>query len=237
MLTDLLEKSKKIEAEGVFLGGPPNAFTRVGRNQLITLLDAGITPDSTLLDIGCGCLRGGYWLIHFLDKSNYFGIEPNKNMLDAGLRNLFNEDELLLKSPSFSHNENFDLSVFNRQFDFMVARSIFSHAAPNQILTMLDSFSSNSTSEGVFLASFVEAEDNGSQYSGITWVGKSHKDATPGIVKYKYEWFAEECRKRKLRVFEMYEDYGQKWLKIFKHGQLQTLINREPRPGKILSKQ
>jgi hypothetical protein len=56
----------------------------VGRNQLSILLRNGLIFDSRVLDVGCGVLRAGYWLIHFLDPDCYFGIEPNRVILTAG---------------------------------------------------------------------------------------------------------------------------------------------------------
>jgi hypothetical protein len=65
----LMERANELDAEGIFLGGPAKLFETAGRTLLITLLSEGLTPSSKVLDIGCGCLRGGYWLIHFLGKS------------------------------------------------------------------------------------------------------------------------------------------------------------------------
>ena len=51
-------------------------FHRLGREQLVTLLEHGLTESSYLLDIGCGNLRGGRWLIPLLAPGHYCGIEP-----------------------------------------------------------------------------------------------------------------------------------------------------------------
>src|SRR5262245_38683866 len=134
----LLDRANRLQAEGVFLGGPTQMFEAAGRNLLMTLLSEGLSPHSKVLDIGCGCLRGGYWLIHFLDEGCYFGIEPNVSMLDAGIRILLEPGLADLKKPRFDHNADFDFTVFKEKFDFLVARSIWSHASKQQIQTMLD---------------------------------------------------------------------------------------------------
>ena len=85
----LMERADKILAEGIFLGGRPARFEIAGRTLFISLLSEGLLPGSKVLDIGCGCLRGGYWLIHFLEQGNYCGIEPNQDMVNAGLKYLF----------------------------------------------------------------------------------------------------------------------------------------------------
>ncbi len=84
-MTTLLERARELQARGIFLGGPPSRFEIAGRKLLMTLLSEGLVPSSRVLDIGCGCLRGGYWLIHFLDEGRYFGIEPNTTMVEAGM--------------------------------------------------------------------------------------------------------------------------------------------------------
>jgi hypothetical protein len=45
-----------------------------------------------VLDVGCGALRVGYWLIHFLEPENYYGIEPKKRMLGTGRKALWLRD-------------------------------------------------------------------------------------------------------------------------------------------------
>jgi len=43
-----------------------------------------------LLDIGCGALCGGYWMINFLRPGCYFGVEPNTFMFEEGVKHLVN---------------------------------------------------------------------------------------------------------------------------------------------------
>ena len=38
------------------------------------------------LDIGCGSLRGGRHLIHYLNPYKYFGIDCNQSLVDLGRR-------------------------------------------------------------------------------------------------------------------------------------------------------
>ena len=87
-MTTLFERAAALERGGVFLGGPLHLFETAGRLQLQILLKEGLYPDSKVLDVGCGCLRGGYWLIHFLDAGCYFGIEPHRRELEAGTQSI-----------------------------------------------------------------------------------------------------------------------------------------------------
>ncbi len=141
-------------AETRFLGGPTWTFERVGRHGLAVLLEEGLAPTSRVLDVGCGALRLGYWLMRLLDPGHYFGIEPNQEMLEVGLRELVEPEVVERADAHFSANEDFDFSVFGESFDFVVARSIWTHASRAQITAMLASFAACAAPGGVFLASY-----------------------------------------------------------------------------------
>ena len=213
MLDDLARKAAELEQGGTFLGGPRRVFARVGCNQLIVLLDNGLTPDCKVLDIGCGCLRGGYWLINFLGRGGYHGIEPNEAMRESGMATLIAPELLRSKAPRFSATPDFDLGVFGTRLDFVVARSVWTHAAPHQIGTMLDGFVAHTTPGAAFLTSYIEA-DPGEQYAGAAWVGRSHESQEAGFVYYHLAWIEEVCAARGLVVQSLYAENGQTWLRI-----------------------
>jgi hypothetical protein len=75
MATLLQDIGEQIHKQGIFTGGPVEVFDQAGRLQLYTLVREGLSPYSKLLDVGCGCLRGGYWLVRLLDADCYFDIE------------------------------------------------------------------------------------------------------------------------------------------------------------------
>jgi SAM-dependent methyltransferase len=151
--TSLQEKSERL-AETTFLGGPQGHFERVGRLCFEVLLKEGLRPSSRVLDVGCGALRAGYWLMRFLDTGCYFGVEPNREMLRVGLEEIVQPDVLARAGARFAHNDDFDFSVFGERFDFVLARSIWTHTSKAQIRTMLSSFAATAAPEGAFLASY-----------------------------------------------------------------------------------
>jgi SAM-dependent methyltransferase len=217
----------------MFVGGPVKQFASVGRMQLEMLLHEGLWPQARVLDVGCGCLRGGYWLMHFLDRGCYFGIEPNAAMLQAGLDVIVEPEVVDSADAHFSHNDGFDFSEFGVAFDFLLARSVWTHASPQQIATMLDSFVATSPA-GVLLASYRPADPLpalAARWPDLArripvrgadeardWVGRSHQSDASGIVRYPFRRLAEECERRRLRVRQL--DYGvandQRWLRIEK---------------------
>jgi SAM-dependent methyltransferase len=152
----LQDRSERL-AQTTFLGGPKHDFERVGRLGFQVLLAEGLLPGSRVLDVGCGALRLGYWLMRFLDPGCYFGIEPQEQMLRVGLEQIVEPEVVQRAQARFAHNDDFDFSVFDERFDFVVARSIWTHAAQPQISAMLRSFARAASPDGAFLASYYPA--------------------------------------------------------------------------------
>jgi len=230
----LQEKANALSNE-IFLGGDPDFFEYLGRLQLIVLIRNGLNPDSILLDVGCGCLRAGYWIIQFLNHNCYYGIEPNNKMLQAGIEKILEPYMLSEKKPSFDNKDTYDFSVFGKQFDFVFARSIWSHAPKKHIETMLDSFVNASHKGSIFLTSFHQAglqikkrkllnpknwfnihSYYNPDYTGDEWLGRSHLSDIPGMVFHSFRWIQEQCDKRRLRVKILDQDIfgSQVWVKI-----------------------
>ncbi len=213
----LQEIAQILHSQGIFTGGPPQYFEIVGRLQLATLLREGIYPQSKVLDLGCGCLRGGYWVIHFLDPGCYFGIEPAAAMLRQGIDHVMEPEVLKERQPRFDTNDRFDLSVFGVKFDIVLARSIWSHASKGQIVTMLDGFLANSSPDAFFLTSYYPAGFwKHRDYKGDRWKGRSHQSDTPGEVRHSFRWVKKQVEARGLFVRQLPDlpFNGQHWLKI-----------------------
>lgn len=213
----LRERAEALQADGVFLGGPIRKFEVVGRNQLSILLRNGLNFDSRVLDVGCGALRAGYWLIRFLEPDRYFGIEPNRAMLEAGRDRIVTPSVVAAKRPRFDHNDRFDFSVFGTEFDFVIARSIWTHTSPDQLITMLQQFAA-SAPRGVLLASIKECPWYRRQYRGGGWVGKSHESSEGGTVAYRFSWIAAQCRRLGLEAHRLEREYGQTWVRVSQPG-------------------
>ena len=157
--------------------GPPEKYDIVAAMQFNLLTNLGLREHHTLLDIGCGSLRAGRLFIPFLLPGNYFGLEPNKWLLDDGVKKEVGRDLLRIKRPVFDHNSEFNLGVFGRQFDYLLAQSIFSHAAPSQIEKCLGEASKVMHRQSIFLATYVSGQEN---YEGREWV-------YPSCVSYTEE--------------------------------------------------
>jgi hypothetical protein len=215
-MTGVQSRAEEMMLRHGFLGVPTETFASAGYQQLMALIDEGLQPESKVLDIGCGCLRTGYWLVRFLNPQGYYGIESARERVEYGLKYLFTSEDLELKRPQFDFNANFDSSVFDTRFDFFLAGSIWSHASKRQIGLMLGSFVRDSVASGVFLASYIPAYKPEDDYQGDVWVGTSHESATIGIVRHSLVFIERYCRARGLRVDELPGEAfdGQVWLRI-----------------------
>ena len=49
--------------------------------QINFLKSHGLSPDKTLLDLGCGTLQGGIPIIDYLDVGHYFGIDVRSRVI------------------------------------------------------------------------------------------------------------------------------------------------------------
>jgi FkbM family methyltransferase len=130
-----------------------------GRAMLKALQSRGLDPSDEVIDVGCGSLRAGYWLIHFLDPGKYHGIEPAAQELEVARSRVLEpglEDE---KRPAFSSDGAWDLSVFGVRPRFVLARGIWTQAQGGDITALLDSFA-EVTDEGLLLASYFPLAKN-----------------------------------------------------------------------------
>jgi SAM-dependent methyltransferase len=143
--------------------GPAEAYDVLGALQFNLLTALGLREDHTLLDIGCGSLRGGRLFIPYLLPGHYFGVEPAAAVVEQGLERELGGSIVAVKRPHFSYDADFRLDVFGVQFDFVLAQSVFSHVAPQQIRACLSAAREVMRSGALFAASY-EAGDR--DYAG-----------------------------------------------------------------------
>ena len=94
--------------------------------------------------------------MNYLDKGNYFGLDINASLIDAARLELDSQG-LIHKSPNLLVNDKFELSLFNTQFDFAIAVSVFTHLFMNNILRCLVEISRVLSPGGRFYATFFQS--------------------------------------------------------------------------------
>src|SRR5207247_2074585 len=136
--------------------GPADKYDLVGAMQFNLLTALGLREHHRLLDVGCGSLRGGRLFIPYLLPGHYFGIEPAQWLVREGFERELGQDMQRVKWPNFHHGNDFQLSVFGRSFDFIIAQSIFSHAATCQIRRCLSEAAKVMKPRAIFAATYFE---------------------------------------------------------------------------------
>jgi cyclopropane fatty-acyl-phospholipid synthase-like methyltransferase len=188
--------------------GPRDRYDLIGAMQFNLLTSLGLRDHHSLLDIGCGSLRAGRLFIPYLLPEKYFGIEPNAWLVEKGIDEELGRSVLAVKRPRFHDGADFNLSVFGQQFDFILAQSVFTHAAKAQIRKCLMEASKVMSRQGMFCATYLVADTD---YEGSDWV-------YPGCARYKHasiERFAVECG-LDCQQLEYHHPNGHAWV-VFKH--------------------
>ena len=202
---DIRKFKKSLVAAGIPLGGPEAKFAQVGRKSLAAMIDAGLMPSHRVVDIGAGSMRVGWWLMHYIDPSNYYAIEPLRDRIDTAAR-------LLGVRINAAYNDDFtfpDVAV-----DFAIARSVWSHASKVQIAKMIAEFARTATPGANFLASVRPATTPEEDYTGDEWVGKGPDSDDPGMVNHSLEWIEAEAGRNDLTMKPYGELNSQTWVLI-----------------------
>jgi SAM-dependent methyltransferase len=108
------------------LGGGSESWEQRGLFQLRLLQSRGLSPGSTLLDIGCGPMRAGAHFVRYLEAGRYVGFDYNASFVEAA-RFVIAEQGLADKSPAVLRLQDFDFRSLNRRFDFAIAFSVLNH--------------------------------------------------------------------------------------------------------------
>lgn len=137
--------------------GPPRQYDFMGATQFRLLCALGLREHHRVLDFGCGSLRAGRLLIPYLLPGHYHGIEPNQWLVEDAIANQVGADLVRIKQPRFDRNAEFRCDVFDTEFDFIVAQSIFSHATPALAARGLREFRAVLAPGGVVACTFVES--------------------------------------------------------------------------------
>lgn len=156
--------------------GPVDQYDYMGGMQFCNLFMLGMRSHHTLLDFGSGSLRLGKLAIIYLNKGNYFAIEPQKKLIDEGVKINSLESLIKIKGPHFRISSDCNMFYFKIKFDFIIAQSVFTHMPISQVDKSLNSAYLAMKKKSLFLANY---HPGGRTYGGKNW--------TQGIAKISPE--------------------------------------------------
>lgn len=146
--------------------GSGQPFQECCRFQLDFMKQRSLSPADTLLDLGCGSLRGGIHFIRYLQSERYLGLDISAEVVRRGICRELGAEYFHDRKPEFVISESFEFHAFSKRPRFAIANSVFTHLPPNEIkscLTRLRTFIGESEAE--LFATFTEV-DAVSQHSG-----------------------------------------------------------------------
>lgn len=133
------------------LVGPPKLWKMKQQFQIDFLKRQELQPHHQFIDIGCGTLRGGIPIIHYLEKGHYCGVDVREEVIKEALKEL-KEENLEDKAPHVQQFNHFDDLQFAQSFDIMFAFSVLIHMSDDISESCIKFVSNNLAKGGVFYA-------------------------------------------------------------------------------------
>jgi hypothetical protein len=183
--------------------GPPEQYGYMGASQFRLACTMGLKETDHLLDVGCGSLRAGRFFMSYLEPGSYYGIEPNRWLIDEAVERELGREFIQMTSSTFDDNDQFDASMFGVDFDFIVAQSIFSHTGYDLAVQGLGNLAENLVEDGIALVTFEQGRENSGEkgwvYPGcVTFTNKRILEIIEGAGLFgrsipwhhpRQEWF------------------------------------------------
>lgn len=183
-------------------------WNEMGEKQFEFMKMRGLEPHHSLLDIGCGTLRGGQHFIRYLEPDKYSGFDISVKAIEAAseaVRDL----GLSGRRPKLRVNtaRNLRFSEYQgNQFDFLLAQSVFSHLKPEHIRECFENIGSIMHDDSHFFFTY---------HPGDSYRVRSHTD-----FEYPMEFFGDLGREFGFDLEDLSDEYqhtrGQRMIRMTK---------------------
>jgi cyclopropane fatty-acyl-phospholipid synthase-like methyltransferase len=181
--------------------GDINLFDYTGKYCFDLLIGLNLQKKHKLLDVGCGALRTGKFLINYLDCKNYTGLEPDIEILESAKKSEINESFLKQKEPNFIINSSFNFEDIPIQ-DFIFCFDVFYHCGINQL--------------NIFLKNVKEISNNKTNIVlSLMFANGNPHETQKGVYHYKYASHS-----------NVYYDIDQFIILALQHGFQANLLNK-----------
>lgn len=193
-------------------------WEHIGQLQYEFLVANGLKPHHRLIDVGCGSLRGGVHFAAYLDAGNYYGIELNSALIEAGVERELKPLGLDQRVPkeNLQVNGSFDFSQFNSRFDFALALSLFTHLPFNLIRTCLEHLAPHMADGADFFATVFET-DSGEPAS-------TPREHLPGGITTYGDRDPYHYRREDIAYLAASSGWTAEWIGDFDHPRQQQMI-------------
>jgi SAM-dependent methyltransferase len=151
----------------------------LGRLQFDYLVANGLKPESQLLDLGCGTLRGGRHFIRYLNTGNYTGTDISFRAIDY-VHDLVTKENLAARRPRLIYrrpDEAFFADFEDARFGFILAHSVFTHLPSELVEECLAGVGRVMRPSGAFFFTFLlEAKHRRRDLKGFTYPSRLFAD-------------------------------------------------------------
>ena len=171
-------------------------WEEIGQLQFDFLINKGLQPHHTMLDVGCGTLRGGRYFMKYLDTGNYYGIDISPKAI-AYAKKLVQQEGLTEKDPHLLVSEQKDLKFRNfsgETFDYLLAQSVFTHLKPEHIEECFENIGRIMHDSSIFYFTYFQAEEY-------------RQTALKGF-RYPFNFFESVAQQNGFQLQDFSEEYG-----------------------------
>ncbi|QGX96786.1 class I SAM-dependent methyltransferase (plasmid) [Roseovarius faecimaris] len=142
--------------------GPPTQYDFMGATQFNLLTGLGLREEHHVVDIGCGSLRAGRYLMQYLLPGRYTGIDPNSWLWQEAIDKEIGADLIALKAPRLLDEADFRMTgVADDSADYIVAQSIYSHTGADLFTLSVAAAARCLSPTGQFLFTAILPDDAG----------------------------------------------------------------------------